>query len=45
MGETLVFDGGGSTAPAGRSIVSYEWDFGDGQSATGVQGSSGEPHL
>ncbi|RLB37471.1 MAG: hypothetical protein DRH20_07690, partial [Deltaproteobacteria bacterium] len=39
VGETLVFDGGGSTAPAGRSIVSYEWDFGDGQSATGVQAS------
>ncbi|WP_460798517.1 PKD domain-containing protein [Microbacterium sp. GXF0217] len=31
--------GAGSTAPAGRTISSYTWDFGDGKVATGVTAS------
>ncbi|HZU92899.1 MAG TPA: LamG-like jellyroll fold domain-containing protein, partial [Microbacterium sp.] len=31
--------GAGSTAPSGRSIVSYAWEFGDGATATGVTAS------
>ena len=27
----------GSTAGTGRTIVSYEWDFGDGESKTGIR--------
>lgn len=34
IGEETVFDAGASTDPDG-SIVSYEWDFGDGTTATG----------
>lgn len=35
--QAIQFDGSASTAPAGRTIVSYSWDFGDGTSAvTGV---------
>ena len=33
---TVFFNGSGSTAPAGRTITSYRWDFGDGATATGV---------
>lgn len=32
----VTFDGGKSYAPEGRSIVSYEWDFGDGSTGSGV---------
>ncbi len=35
VGETLTFDGSGSDAPDG-SIVSYDWGYGDGGSATGA---------
>ena len=36
-GDTVTFDGSGSYSPvADRSIVSYEWEFGDGKTATGV---------
>ncbi|MDJ0807552.1 MAG: PKD domain-containing protein [Gammaproteobacteria bacterium] len=31
-GETIVFDGGGSSDPDGN-IVRYDWDFGDGTTA------------
>jgi len=34
--ETVVFDGSGSYDPDG-SIMSYEWDFGDGKKATGAK--------
>ena len=30
------FDGSATTAPAGRTIASYQWDFGDGATATGA---------
>lgn len=34
-GEQVHFNGARSTAPSGRTIVSYEWDFGDGQFGSG----------
>ena len=36
MGDTVFFNASASTAPAGRSIVSYAWSFGDGDTAAGV---------
>jgi hypothetical protein len=36
-GQTLNFNAVSSTAAAGRDIVRYDWDFGDGASGTGVQ--------
>jgi chitodextrinase len=33
-GETVIFDGSGSSDPDG-TIVSYEWDFGDGATGSG----------
>ena len=34
-GQAVTFDGGGSADPEGL-IASYDWDFGDGSTATGV---------
>ena len=34
--EVVSFNAFGSTAAPGRTIVSYNWDFGDGQSKTGL---------
>jgi PKD repeat protein len=34
FGLPVAFSSGGSSAPAGHSITSYLWDFGDGFSAT-----------
>ncbi|MFP4524503.1 MAG: PKD domain-containing protein, partial [Candidatus Woesearchaeota archaeon] len=39
-GETVGFDGGDSYDPDGGDITSYEWDFGNGDTATGVQASA-----
>jgi hypothetical protein len=36
VGDVIQFDGTGSTDPDG-TIISYEWDFGDGNSGTGAQ--------
>lgn len=35
-GTSVVFNAAGSTVPFGRTIVSYEWSFGDGSSGAGV---------
>lgn len=35
--DVVNFNGQASTATAGRRIVSYRWDFGNGNSATGPQ--------
>lgn len=35
-GATVFFNASNSSAAAGRSIVSYEWNFGDGSTGTGV---------
>ena len=36
IGNTIFFNASASTAPAGRSLVSYDWSFGDGATASGV---------
>ena len=36
ISTNLTFNAVGSTAAPGRKIVSYDWDFGDGTSASGV---------
>lgn len=38
-GQTVFFNAASSTPSAGRSIVSYQWDFGDGTSGSGIQTS------
>jgi PKD repeat protein len=38
-GQTVVFNGTGSTAAAGRRIVRYDWTFGDGETGSGPQTS------
>jgi PKD repeat protein len=35
-GDTVVFDGTASKAPAGRTIISFAWTFGDGGSGSGA---------
>ncbi len=39
VGSEISFDAGASTAPSGRTIVSYDWDFGDTTTAAGIQTS------
>jgi PKD repeat protein len=34
--QTVFFNGSGSKAATGRTIVGYEWDFGNGRRASGV---------
>ncbi len=36
VNQPLAFNGSGSSAPSGRSIVSFAWLFGDGASGTGA---------
>ncbi len=35
-GQSGLFDASATTAPAGVTVASYAWDFGDGLAATGV---------
>jgi PKD repeat protein len=37
VGQTVQFDGTTSTAAAGRSIVDWSWNFGDGSTADGAR--------
>ena len=37
VGDLVNFNGTASTAAAGRRIVSYTWDFGNGTTASGAQ--------
>ncbi|HEX5473256.1 MAG TPA: PKD domain-containing protein [Vicinamibacterales bacterium] len=36
LNQTVNFNAGTSTVPAGHSIVSYRWNFGDGATGSGV---------
>lgn len=36
VGTSVVFNAAASTVPTGRHIVSWEWEFGDGNQASGV---------
>ncbi len=36
INQTVLFNGLGSSAPTGRTIASYAWNFGDGGTATGA---------
>lgn len=36
VGTPIVFNAAASTVPTGRYIVSWEWEFGDGNQASGV---------
>lgn len=40
VGQTTNFSGAGSTAANGATITEYTWDFGNGQTATGVNATS-----
>ena len=34
VNDVVIFDGSSSTTPDGVAIVSYEWDFGNGSTAS-----------
>lgn len=40
VNQRILFNAGGSTAAAGRTIVSYTWDFGNDQTGSGVNVST-----
>lgn len=40
VGDTVIFDGRGSTATGGATITDYTWDFGDGDTGTGPTASN-----
>jgi PKD repeat protein len=44
-GQTVNFDGRLSTPPAGRSLVKWEWNFGDGQLGEGERVSHRYPSI
>jgi PKD repeat protein len=39
VGQTVQFNASASSVPTGRTIASYSWNFGDGNTATGVTAS------
>ncbi len=36
VGTSMVFNAAASTVPTGRTLVGFDWEFGDGNQATGV---------
>src|SRR5262245_45702392 len=36
VGQQVTVNGSGSAAPAGRSIVAFDWDFGNGVTKSGA---------
>jgi chitodextrinase len=40
VGDTVLFNGGSSTAANGATIAEYTWDFGNGSNASGVSAST-----
>jgi chitodextrinase len=40
VGEEVFFNGASSTAPPGRRIVRYVWNFGNGETAEGITAST-----
>jgi PKD repeat protein len=42
-GETVFFDGRSSTTPDGVAIVDYQWDFGNGTTASGATATAVYP--
>ncbi|MCX6539670.1 MAG: PKD domain-containing protein [Acidobacteria bacterium] len=45
VNQRIFFNGTGSTAAAGRTVVSYAWDFGNDQTATGANVSTSYPAV
>jgi PKD repeat protein len=45
VNQTVFYDGSGSKAAAGRSIVDYSWHFGDGGQKHGVQVTNTFPNA